>query len=123
MNAPTKEFETPISKTKVVIKDWITGKEREYINEPLYKINAQPKLVGGKADVQLGQVDMKEIMIESQHRELEMFIVSIEEKTEFEVNGKKIPAWEYALELPEEDTEFIKNQIEANSKKKETPAI
>ena len=35
MNIPTKTIITPTTKSKIVIKEWITGADREYIDSAL----------------------------------------------------------------------------------------
>lgn len=118
---PTKTIETPIGKHKVEIREWITTRMRESINEPLYSsVNVKPEVVGGKPDMKMGSVDVNKFMTESAHRELQAFIVSVEGLAELEVEGKKVPAWEYVLDfMHEEDGEFIRAEIEKTSKKKD----
>lgn len=122
MQTPTKTIETPIGKHKVEIREWITARQREFINEPLYtSVNVKPEVVGGKPDMKMGSVDVNKFITESAHRELETFVVSVEGLKELEVEGKKVPAWEYVLDyMHEDDGEFIKAEIEKTSKKKET---
>lgn len=123
MQAPTRTIETPIGKHKVEIKDWITGRQREYINEPLYSsVKAKPQVVQGKPDMQMGEFDVNTFISESGHRELESFVVAVDGQKEMEFDGKQIKAWEFVLDgMHENDGEFIKKEIENTAKKKETP--
>lgn len=114
MQAPTKTIETPRGKHKVEIKEWITGKDREYINEPMYSaVQTKTSNIGGKPDMQIGNIDIKSFITESGHREITTFVVS--------VDGVKEKVLEAVLGMHEDDTAFVKEQIEAVSKKKETP--
>lgn len=113
MQAPTKIIETPIGKHKVEIKDWITGKDREFINEPMYSaVNTKPQVIGGKPDVAFGNFDINKFITESGHREIETFVVSID--------GKKEKILDAVLGMHEDDTAFIKAEIEKVSKKNVT---
>lgn len=125
MNATTKIIETPFGKHKVVIKEWITGRDREYINDPMYKaVETKADLSGGKQAVKVGNIDVGSYINETKHRELEKFVVSIDEKNAHEVEGKTLSNVEYILDcMHEDDVDFIKNEIDAVSKKKETPTI
>lgn len=116
-------IETPIGKHKVELRPWITGRQREYINEPLYSsVNMKAQMTGAKPDVQMGNFDVNKYITESSHRELEVFVLSVEGLAELEVEGKKVKAWEYVLDhMHEDDAAFIKAEIDKTSKKKETP--
>jgi hypothetical protein len=113
MQIPTKIIETPVGKHKVEIKEWITGRDREYINEPMYNaVQTKPRVIAGKPDVEFGKFDVQGFITESGHREIEKFVVSID--------GNKEKVLEAVLDMHESDYEFIKDAIEAIGKKKET---
>lgn len=115
MQAPTREIETPIAKRKVVLKEWITGAQREYINAPLMNaVKTKPKFTpgSGQPDMEFGQLDIEAFLTESAHREISTFVVSVDEKTEDLLNE--------VLNMHEDDTEFIKEEINKVSKKKGT---
>lgn len=114
MQIPTKTIETPIGKHKVEIKEWITGKDREYINEPMYTaVQTKPTVAGGKADVAFGNFDVNKYISESAHREIETFVVS--------VDGSKEKVLDAVLNMHESDTEFVKAEIGKTAKKNATP--
>lgn len=111
---PTRIIETPVGKHKVEIKEWITGRDREYINEPMYTaVNTKPTVVAGKPDVSFGNFDVNKYLTESSHREIETFVVS--------VDGKKEKVLDAVLNMHEQDTEFVKAEIDKTSKKNATP--
>ena len=114
MQIPTKEIITPIQKRKVVIKEYITGRDREYINEPMYSaVETTPKIVGGKTNIEFPKVDVQKFITESQHREIEKFVVSVDGKTE------KI--LDEVLDMHENDSAFVTSEINKISKKNVTP--
>ena len=122
LQTPTKEIITPNGQHKVVIKEWITGEDREYINEPMYTsvdVQAQ-KQPGIGPKTQTASMDVNKYITESDHRELEKFVVSVEGEKEIEFEGKKIPAWQAILKMHEEDTAFVKKEIAGTQKKKDT---
>lgn len=113
-STPKKTIETPFGKQKVEINEWITGKDREYINAPLMKaVDAKPKMQGVKVDFEMGKFDIEMFMTESDHREIEKYVASIDGKTEDIVAT--------VLSMHEDDTQFIKDSIKEISKKKEKP--
>lgn len=116
MQTPTKTIECPISKAKIELKEWITGRDREYINEPLYgAVQTRPTMVGGKPDVAFGNIDVKSFVNESAHREIEKFVVS--------VNGSKEKILDTILNMHEDDTAFVKAEIDKVAKKNGTPKL
>ena len=112
MQTPIKTIETPVGKHKVEIKEWITGADREYINEPMYgAVNTKPQVIDGVADMQFGNFDIKGFVTESGHREITSFVVS--------VDGVKEKVLDLVLNMHESDTDFVKSEIEKISKKKD----
>lgn len=107
MQAPTKEFTTPVAQAKVVIKDWITGADSEAIEEALYTgIDATPDKAQG---AKFGKFDTKALTAQA-HCEIEKYIVS--------VNGQTKDILAEILSLPEEDYEAIRAEISNRRKKK-----
>ncbi len=101
-----KVVETPITKTKIELKPWITGAEAEYINSPMFD-----SLDSGAISAQKPEVKIKSEIINSvNHRLLEKFVISL--------NGDKEDILNKVLNLPEQDTEFIYNEIAELRKKK-----
>lgn len=104
----TKKITTPIGSKEVEIKEWITGRESEYIDELQYEAIAVKADMTGKADI--SKIDLKKIITETAHRKIETFVVSIA--------GSKENILETALNMPEEDYKFILDSIEEQRKKK-----
>jgi hypothetical protein len=104
----THTITTPIGSQEVEIKDWITGREAEYIDELMYEAVAVKTDMAGKADI--SNVDLKKIISESNHRKIETFVVSVNSKTENILDT--------VLDMHETDTQFILDSIEEQRKKK-----
>lgn len=117
MNAPTKTIETPIGKVKVEMKEWITGRDREYIDGSfLSGIDARPRMHGKEVSMNMEKLDMEKLTNSAIHRAIEKFVVSVDGKTENVVDA--------VLDLHEDDTAFILKTIDDSSKKKaETPSM
>ena len=107
----TKKFITPISKTEIETKEWITGREAEEIDAVLYAgVEVKPNASRG---IDFGKFN-PEIIDKQAHKELEMFIIS--------VNGNAQNILKAVLDLPEADYKFIKAEISAMRAKKKEPA-
>lgn len=110
IKAPTREVELPISKLKVVFKEWLTKAESEKIKEPLRESNLV-EVVDGKSTQRFNA----KILHEVEMRTIEAAVVSIDGAGE----GIK----EMCLALPERDFDFLKEKIdEAISPPKEKKA-
>ncbi len=104
---PTQEIITPVGKNKILIKEWMTGREQEYIQEPIINAVSFRQNERGTADM----TDFKTSAIsESTHRTVEMMVVSIDGKPENILNT--------ALDMHKDDYEFIIAEIEKIIKKK-----
>ncbi len=104
----THTITTPIGSHKVDIKDWITGREAEYIDELQYEAIAVKADMAGKADI--SNIDLKKIISETNHRKIETFVVS--------VNGEFNNLLNMILDMHESDTQFILDSIDDQRKKK-----
>jgi hypothetical protein len=104
----THKITTPIGSHEVEIKDWITGREAEYIDELLYESLAVKADLTGKADI--SNVDIKKLTSETDHRKIETFVVSVGGKTENLLSA--------VLDMHEDDTRFILEHIDGLRKKK-----
>jgi len=102
MNIPTFEVETPYQKNKVVIKEWITGKELEYISEVIY--NSMAIKESG------GEIKDGSFLRKQKERAIECFVVS--------VNESKDNVVEAVLNMHSDDYNFVNEKIEENPKKK-----
>ncbi len=108
MNIPTQKITTPISKTEVEIKDWITGGDAEYIDQALMSA-VDIRIDETNKKINPGKFDTGSI-VEQIHREIERFIVS--------VNGQTKDIVKLVTGLPEDDYDFVKIEIEKRRKKK-----
>ena len=105
--ANTQEIITPMAKAKVVIRDWITGRDIEYIDKAVYEsIDVKTKGV----DPEIDKIRLGDMMHDEVHREIEKFIVS--------VDGVADKVLDKVLNLPEDDYEFVKKAIAERRKKK-----
>lgn len=103
-------IETPVQKLKVELKEWISARLANWINEPMYAdMKAKPSNMG--ANIDMGEISLKVVM-EMKKREAEAFVVSIDGNTE------KLP--EALLEMNEQDYDFVQKQIDQLRKKKPT---
>lgn len=103
----TKKITTPTG-SEVEIKEWITGREAEHIDELMYEAVAVKTDLTGKTDIE--NVDLKKMIAETNHRKIETFVVSID--------GAKDDLLNKVLDMPEDDTKFILDAIEDQRKKK-----
>ncbi len=104
----TKKITTPIGSEEVEIKEWITGREAEYIDELTYEAVAVKTDMAGKADI--GNIDLKKIITETAHRKIETFVVSVGESKDDILN--------VMLSMHEDDYKFILDSIDEQRKKK-----
>lgn len=104
----THEITTPNGSQVIEIKDWITGREAEYIDEPMYDSMAVKGDFSGNAEID--NIDVKKIIAEGNHRLYSTFVVSID--------GVKDDILNKVLDMREEDTQFILDHIEEQRKKK-----
>lgn len=108
MNRETKIIETPVSKLQVVLYMYLTGREVEFVQEPLMQsMSIRPSAVG--ADPQFGALDITKVQ-ESTHRLLQKLVASIDGKTE--------NLLDVILDMHQEDYEFIIAAVNELSKKK-----
>lgn len=111
MSAPIKQLETPIGKQKVEIKEWITGRDREYIDGSfLSGIDARPAVHGKNMDMRIEKMDLEKLTNAAAHRAIEKFVVS--------VDGVKEKVVDLVLDMHEEDYAFVLAAIDEQSKKK-----
>lgn len=104
----THKITTPIDKAEVEIKSWITGKEAEFIDELMYEAVAVKADMAGKADI--GNVDLKKIIADTNHRKIETFVIAI--------GDSKDNILDTCLALHEDDYKFILDSIDEQRKKK-----
>ena len=109
MNAPTITIETPFSKIKIELYEWITGRKAEYIQGPVLdavKLGAKANVVpGGAPEMSVNSIDAKSAINISEHREIESYVAKVGE----EIDPKK--CIELILDLPEDDYQFVLTEI------------
>lgn len=105
MERPTISVTTPESKHVVILKEWITGREFESLNEPLLK-NYK---VSSKGSIEDSEVSGS-LISEMNRQALLVWIVSIDGSTENVVDK--------ALDMRKEDYQFVVDKINELSKKK-----
>jgi hypothetical protein len=105
----THKITTPIGSHEVEIRDWITGRQAEYIDELAYEAVAVKADLSGKAE--MGNIDLKKIITETNHRKIETFIVSVDAITDGNILDN-------VLSMHEQDTQFILDHIDDQRKKK-----
>jgi len=110
---PTKKITTSKAGAEIEIKDWINGQDAEYIDEALMKgVKITPNMANKSAQVS----DFNTAVINEQaHREIEKFVVS--------VNGSTENVLKTILELPEDDYNFVKDEISTRRTKKKLSEV
>lgn len=103
---PTKELALPFTKTSIVAKEWISGREQEYIEKPTTEsVEVKPDSSGR---VSFGKLDTNKLA-ESTHRAIETVVVS--------VNGKSENVLDAVLDLPAQDYNLVIGYIQDLLKK------
>jgi len=104
---PFTEHTLPVTGKIVKIKQWITGREFEKTQQPLYKsMKVKPDSLG-----QIGGMEIEGTIIEElNNASFEAYVLEVDGQTEGLVD--------LILDLPEPDYSFIKTAIEEVSKKK-----
>lgn len=98
-----------------VINTWITGRERQYIEEPMFNgIDVRPQVgnARGGQNMQIGKIDMAKLQSEQFARAIEKFVVSVDGETD----SKKIV--DMVLDMPEKDMKQITDTYEPKDPKK-----
>lgn len=114
MDIPIKTIITPKGNIEVKIKEWITGREREYIDGGmLSSISAKPRVTAHQQDVDIDKMNMEKMLTETKHRGIKSYVVSVGTVVD---KDKIVDA---VLDLHEADTAFILEEIDKLSKKKE----
>lgn len=107
MNPNTIKIETPVTKTSIELREWITGKQAEYIQQPIFQ--AVDVRTNEDGSPKVGAIALERV-VESNHRKIESFVVSF--------NDEKENLMDKILALPENDFNFIVDKIEELRKKK-----
>jgi len=102
MSRETKTIETPVGKQKVVIKTWLTGRERRATRAPFYegmKLNIKE---GDKTEVQPKE-NMASVVTKLEDTNIEIVVISIDEDKKDILNK--------VLDMCEKDFGFIIKEI------------
>jgi hypothetical protein len=106
MDRPTKKIITPFHQIEVIIKEWMTGREEEYVQEPL--------IAAASVKMGVGQIPEASIntpaVTDSEHRLIETMVVSVAGKTEGVLNA--------VLDMHKDDKKFVLDAIDNQLKKK-----
>lgn len=103
MQRKTKEITLPESHIIIELNEWITGREAEYAEEPIYQAVQMSGTVGVGQDMGVKSIDTKMAVQESAHRDIEVYVSCI--KTTEESGAIK------EIKEPKQILEFILNQV------------
>lgn len=107
---PTKEIKTPIQGKSVILKEWITGREQEYIQEPIISAaSIKAGVGGGQAAAELSGFKSSAIT-ESSHHAIETVVVLVE--------GNETDVLKSVLDMHVQDYDFVMEAINEVIKKK-----
>jgi len=114
MERDTQTITTPKCNTKIVIKKWLTGRERKLINEVMFK-EMEINMNANEADklgekIQQSKFNGK-VLGDIQDATIQAYVVSIDGKAENILDG--------ILDLPEEDYNYVNEQIALIANKEE----
>lgn len=107
MERETKTIETPVQKKKVVIYTYLTGREFEYAQQPLFEAMAMRPDSSNK-DIKFGNIDVSKVQ-EATHRLIEKHVVS--------VDGNKENTIDAVLDMHNDDYTFVVETLQELSKK------
>lgn len=102
MDRPTKKIN--ISSGEVVLKEWITGRESEFIGEPMNLLKLQYSQDGGRVTKIGGEMEVGKAKQESIHRAISSVVIS--------VNGKVENVLDLVLDLPKKDYELVIKEVD-----------
>lgn len=101
----TKEIITPIGKHKLILKAWVTGREKRSIRKPL--LNGM-KFEIGKDGTKLGDIKSSDLVDGAEDAKIQAIVVSVNDK-----NDKVLDA---ILDMQEKDYAFVVDEINRISK-------
>ncbi len=100
MNRETKEIITPIGKKKVVLKAWLTGREKRHLRNVLLQ---DVKFSVEKGDTKTEGINTAEAIQRAEDEAIKTIVVSIEEKTD------KI--LDTILDMRDKDSDFVITEV------------
>lgn len=110
MDRETIAIETPVDKHKVVLKMWITGREKRDLRKPFLD---GMKFSVGETTPKLEDLKPGELMERAENIAIETIVVSVDGNTE-----KKVDA---VLDMKEKDYDFVINEINKISQERNFP--
>lgn len=112
-NRPTQKLELPSGVGHVLIREWISGREQEYTEEPLLKATSLGGTRKNNADDITLDISPEKAIHENNHREIEVFIecIVIGELVVEQKDGKEKIRDAVLDNLPSTDYEAILNAI------------
>ena len=120
MQRKTEKIELPESKVSIDINLWITGREKEYAEEPIYGAMQMTGQMMNGAEMDIKGIDAKQAVQESAHRDIEVYVTCVYDEEKQIKDQKEI--LEFILnQIPDEDYTFIGRkiaEIKNSSKKK-----
>lgn len=99
---PTREIVTPLTKTKVVLKEYITGYDDEAIQAIYFK--GAKKISGNQDTKDMGADYDGSVILEADHEGLRRVIVS--------VNGEAENIVDAVMNLPLKDSKFVQLEVQ-----------
>ncbi len=96
-DTPTIQIETPKAKHKLVLKEWITGRDMRELKDIYLKV--------GKIDASgQGMTDINpDVLNQAENKSVELVVISVDEKTD--------GVLEAILNMPSEDTTFVLGKV------------
>lgn len=110
MDRETTTIKTPVDKHEIVLKSWITGREKRELRKPFLK-EIKISLKKGEKDAEAESFNSFEAMNEAENKAIEIMIVSI--------NGKKENILNTVLDMKEKDYSFIIKEINKITKEED----
>lgn len=99
-NRETKKIITPIGKKEVILKAWVTGREKRLLRKPFLKAM---KLQVQEGSPKIDDIDTSDLMDEAENLAIETLIISIGGKTDNLV--------ETILDMKDKDYDFVINEL------------
>ena len=108
MDRETKEFITPVAKQKVIIKAWLTGREKRELRDIMLKgVNFSVKGDSFETD----ETDAGEAIKKAEDKAITTVVVSIDGKKEGILNA--------ILDMKGDDYDFVLNEVDKVTKSKD----
>lgn len=100
MDRETITIETPSGKHKIVLKAWITGREKRELRKPFLN---EVKINVGQETAQVSEFNAGEIVEQVENKAIEIIVVSVDGQTENKLD--------LILDMKDEDYDFVVAEI------------